>query len=314
MPRQPLTIILASPRGFCAGVDRAIHIVERALEQYGSPVYVRHEIVHNRYVVESLQEKGAVFVDELSEVANDRPVVFSAHGVPRAVPAEANRRNLFYVDAVCPLVSKVQAEARRHSNSGRQVILVGHSGHAEVTGIMGQVADDRILLVEDAEQAKTITPANPTKLAYVTQTTLSVDDTADIVSILKQRFPFIKGPSKEDICYATTNRQEAVKLIAKRCNKLIVLGSPTSSNSQRLVEVAIKAGCRDAELVQRASDVVWENLHVGTILGLTAGASAPEILVQEVVDVAKQKFNVTVEQLRTADEKVTFNLPKSITA
>lgn len=314
MPRPPLKIILASPRGFCAGVDRAIHIVERSLEQYGAPVYVRHEIVHNRYVVESLQDKGAVFVDDLSEVPNDRPVVFSAHGVPRAVPAEANRRNLLYVDAICPLVSKVHAEAKRHSDSGRQIILIGHSGHAEVTGIIGQVPCDRILLVENAQEAQVVTPANPMKVAYVTQTTLSVDDTADIVTILKQRFPFIKGPSKEDICYATTNRQEAVKLIAERCDKLIVLGSPNSSNSQRLVEVAYKAGCRDAELVQRASDVIWEELPAGATLGLTAGASAPELLVQEVVDAAKKRFSVTLEHTKTADEEVKFNLPKTITA
>ncbi len=309
----PLTIMLAAPRGFCAGVDRAIQIVEAALERFGAPVYVRHEIVHNRFVVESLEAKGAVFVDELTEAPDGVPVIFSAHGVPKAVPAEAERRGLFYLDATCPLVSKVHREAERHHAEGRQVILIGHAGHPEVIGTMGQLPEGAVVLVETVEDVAGITVRDPGNLAFATQTTLSVDETAGILAALQARFPTIASPRKEDICYATTNRQQAVKAIAPAVDALLVLGAPNSSNSKRLVEVAKKMGCTQAQLVQRASDIDWENLAGIRTLGITAGASAPEVLVEEVIEAAKQRFTVTVEQVRTAIEDVVFKLPKALT-
>jgi 4-hydroxy-3-methylbut-2-enyl diphosphate reductase len=312
--KTPLTILLASPRGFCAGVDRAIQIVERAIERYGRPVYVRHEIVHNRFVVESLEAKGAIFVDELDEVPDDRPVVFSAHGVPKAVPAEASRRQLLYVDATCPLVSKVHREAERHADSGRTVILIGHAGHPEVIGTMGQLPSGKVLLVEDVTQAETLAVPDPGNLAYATQTTLSVDDTIEIVAALRRRFPAIQGPKMEDICYATTNRQAAVKAIAARCDALVVIGAPNSSNSMRLVEVAANYGCARSRLVQRAADMDWEWLGDARRLGITAGASAPELLVDELIAACRQRYDVTVEEVRTTDESVVFKLPRQLVA
>jgi len=313
MSKQPLTVFLANPRGFCAGVERAIAIVERALAQYGAPVYVRHEIVHNRFVVESLEAKGAVFVEELNEVPEGVPVIFSAHGVPKEVPDEAERRHLFYLDATCPLVSKVHREAERHERTGRQILLIGHAGHPEVIGTMGQVPDGAILLVEDAEAAATIEVDDPDNLAYITQTTLSVDDTSDIIAVLKRRFPSLHGPKKEDICYATTNRQEAVKEIARRCDALLVVGAPNSSNSQRLVEVARREGCPRAILVQRAADIDWSLLAGIERLGITAGASAPEVLVEEVVAACRERFEVSVHNVSGVVEDVTFKLPKELT-
>jgi 4-hydroxy-3-methylbut-2-enyl diphosphate reductase len=310
--KKPLTILLASPRGFCAGVDRAIQIVERALSRYGRPVYVRHEIVHNRFVVESLEAKGAIFVDELDEVPDDRPVVFSAHGVPKAVPAEASRRNLLYVDATCPLVSKVHREAERHADSGRTVILIGHAGHPEVIGTMGQLSKGKVLLVEDVAQAETLDVPDPRNLAYATQTTLSVDDTTAIVAALRRRFPEIQGPKMEDICYATTNRQAAVKAIAERCQALVVIGAPNSSNSMRLVEVAANYGCTKSRLVQRAADMDWEWLGDARRLGITAGASAPELLVDELIAACRRRYEVTVEEVRTTEESVVFKLPRQL--
>lgn len=313
-PKKPLTILLASPRGFCAGVDRAIQIVERAIERYGRPVYVRHEIVHNRFVVENLEAKGAIFVDELDEVPDDRPVVFSAHGVPKSVPAEAGRRNLLYVDATCPLVSKVHRESERHAASGRTVILIGHAGHPEVIGTMGQLPPGMVLLVEDVEQAEQIEVADPLNLAYATQTTLSVDDTTEIVAALRRRFPGIQGPKLEDICYATTNRQAAVKAIAGRCDALVVIGAPNSSNSMRLVEVAANYGCARSRLVQRAADMDWAWLGDARRLGITAGASAPELLVDELIEACRARYDVTVEEVRTTEESVVFKLPRALVA
>ena len=312
--KTPLTILLASPRGFCAGVDRAIQIVERALERYGRPVYVRHEIVHNRFVVENLEAQGAIFVDELDEVPDDRPVVFSAHGVPKSVPAEAARRNLLYVDATCPLVSKVHREAERHAQSGRTVILIGHAGHPEVIGTMGQLPPGKVVLVEDVAQAETLTVADPENLAYATQTTLSVDDTTGIVSALRRRFPSIQGPKMEDICYATTNRQAAVKAIAQRCDAMVVIGAPNSSNSMRLVEVAANYGCARSRLVQRAADMDWGWLGEARRLGITAGASAPELLVDELIEACRTRYDVTVEEVRTTEESVVFKLPRALVA
>ena len=312
--KKPLTILLASPRGFCAGVDRAIQIVERALERYGRPVYVRHEIVHNRFVVENLEAQGAIFVDELDEVPDDRPVVFSAHGVPKSVPAEAARRNLLYVDATCPLVSKVHREAERHAQSGRTVILIGHAGHPEVIGTMGQLPPGKVVLVEDAAQAETLVVADPENLAYATQTTLSVDDTTGIVSALRRRFPSIQGPKLEDICYATTNRQAAVKAIAQRCDAMVVIGAPNSSNSMRLVEVATNYGCARSRLVQRAADMEWDWLGDARRLGITAGASAPELLVDELIEACRTRYEVTVEEVRTTEESVVFKLPRALVA
>ncbi|HYC03353.1 MAG TPA: 4-hydroxy-3-methylbut-2-enyl diphosphate reductase [Azospirillaceae bacterium] len=314
MTKPALTILLAAPRGFCAGVDRAIQIVEVALEKYGAPVYVRHEIVHNRFVVESLEAKGAIFVDELTEVPDGRPVVFSAHGVPKSVPAEAERRQLLYVDATCPLVSKVHREAERHFEAGRQIVLIGHAGHPEVIGTMGQLPDGAVLLVETLADVARLHVTDPDNLAFVTQTTLSVDDTAGIVAALRQRFPEIAGPRKEDICYATTNRQAAVKAIAERCDALLVLGAPNSSNSMRLVEVAATHGCRDAVLVQRAHEIDWQRLAGVKTLGITAGASAPDVLIREVLDACRDRFEVTVEEVVTATENVVFKLPRVLTA
>ena len=312
--KKLLTILLASPRGFCAGVERAIQIVERAIERYGQPVYVRHEIVHNRFVVESLEAKGAIFVEELDEVPDDRPVVFSAHGVPKAVPAEAARRHMLYLDATCPLVSKVHREAERHAESGRTVILIGHAGHPEVVGTMGQLPPGRVLLVEDAAQIERLVVPDPSNLAYATQTTLSVDDTIGIVTALRQRFPAIQGPKMEDICYATTNRQGAVKAIAERCDALVVIGAPNSSNSMRLVEVAASYGCTKAKLVQRAADMDWDWLGNAHRLGITAGASAPEFLVEELITACRERYDVTIEEVRTTDENVVFKLPRQLVA
>ena len=312
--KPELTLLLASPRGFCAGVDRAIQIVELALTKFGPPVYVRHEIVHNRYVVESLEAKGAVFVEELSEVPEGAKVIFSAHGVPKSVPAEAQSRELFYLDATCPLVSKVHVEAERHHNAGLQVLLIGHAGHPEVIGTMGQLPDGAVTLIETVADAEAIAPADPSKLAYITQTTLSVDDTSAIVAALRRRFPDITGPHKEDICYATTNRQDAVKEIAPRSDALLVIGAPNSSNSMRLVEVAERVGCPYAALVQRAEDIDWAALRPvlkdGGTIGLTAGASAPEVLVEEVIDAFRQHYDVKVETALIRDEAVQFKLPR----
>lgn len=308
--RPALTIRLTSPRGFCAGVDRAILIVERALEKYGPPVYVRHEIVHNRFVVESLEAKGAVFVEELDAVPNGVPVVFSAHGVPKSVPAEAERRGLFYLDATCPLVSKVHNEAERHHRAGRQIVLIGHAGHPEVVGTIGQLPDGAVVLVETVEDVARIAVGDPGNLAYATQTTLSVDDTAAIVEALRRRFPGIEGPRKEDICYATTNRQQAVKTIAAGCDAVLVVGAPNSSNSLRLVEVAQRAGCPRSALVQRAAEIDWPWLDGVHRLGISAGASAPEALVDEVIAACRQRYDVTVEQVSVTEENVSFRLPR----
>jgi 4-hydroxy-3-methylbut-2-enyl diphosphate reductase len=308
--KPPLTVLLAAPRGFCAGVDRAILIVERALERYGAPVYVRHEIVHNRFVVESLEAKGAVFVDELGAVPDGVPVVFSAHGVPKAVPEEARRRKLFYVDATCPLVSKVHREAEHHFEAGRHIILIGHRGHPEVVGTMGQLPDGAVSLVEDVAQAEALAVPDPVKLSFITQTTLSVDDTAAIMAVLQRRFPAMAGPRKEDICYATTNRQAAIKAIAGSADALLVVGAPNSSNSMRLVEVAKVAGCAKAALVQRAANIDWTFLAGVKRLGISAGASAPEVLVQEVIDACRARFDVRVEEVRVTEEDVHFNLPR----
>lgn len=314
MPKPQLTIALAGPRGFCAGVDRAIQIVERALAKYGPPVYVRHEIVHNRFVVDLLRAKGAVFVDELDECPDDRPVIFSAHGVPKSVPAAAEQRDMLYIDATCPLVSKVHTEADRHAQDGRQIILIGHAGHPEVIGTMGQVPDGSMLLVETVADAETVTPRDPDNLAYVTQTTLSVDETAAILGVLQRRFPNIAGPRREDICYATTNRQTAVKAMAPDCDAVMVIGAPNSSNSKRLVEVARNAGCPQAMLVQRAADIDWGLLHGVRRLGLTAGASAPEVLVEEVIDACRAHFDVTLDTVSVTDESVVFKLPRELAA
>ncbi len=310
MTNPALTIYLAAPRGFCAGVDRAIKIVEMALEKWGAPVYVRHEIVHNKFVVDGLREKGAVFVEELSDCPDDRPVIFSAHGVPKLVPAEAERRNMVYVDATCPLVSKVHIEAERHSENGLQIIMIGHAGHPETIGTMGQLPAGEVLLVETEADVETIEVRDPSKLAFVTQTTLSVDDTIGIVAALKTRFPEIVGPHKEDICYATTNRQEAVKEVAPKVDAILVVGAPNSSNSRRLVEVGAKNGCAYSQLVQRAGDIDWRALEGIRSIGITAGASAPEILVNEVIDAFRDRFDVTVETVETAVERVNFKVPR----
>jgi 4-hydroxy-3-methylbut-2-enyl diphosphate reductase len=314
MGKPPLTLKLATPRGFCAGVDRAIQIVELALAKYGAPVYVRHEIVHNRFVVEQLEEMGAVFVEELDEVPVDAPVVFSAHGVPKAVPAEAERRNMIYLDATCPLVSKVHVEAERLHAQGRLILLIGHAGHPEVVGTMGQLPPGAIRLVEDIEEAETIDVPDPANLAFITQTTLSIEDTAEIVAALRRRFPTIVSPHKEDICYATTNRQAAVKRIAASCDALVVVGAPNSSNSLRLVEVASKLGCDRSILVQRAREIDWEAFEGVRTVGITAGASAPELLVQEVIAAFRERFDVTIEEITVTTEHVTFKVPRALTA
>jgi 4-hydroxy-3-methylbut-2-enyl diphosphate reductase len=310
---RPLTIVLASPRGFCAGVDRAIHVVERALEKFGAPVYVRHEIVHNQFVVDTLAAKGAVFVEELSEVPDGVPVVFSAHGVAKSVQGEAERRGLTYLDATCPLVTKVHREAELHNGMGRQIIMIGHSGHPEVEGTMGQVPPGAVLLVENTAQAETVAPMDRESLAYITQTTLSVEDAGAVIEVLKRRFPDIVGPRREDICYATTNRQAAVRAIAPNCDAVMVIGSPKSSNSKRLVEVAARAGCARALLVPRVDEFDWAMLDGIDRLGLTAGASAPELLVEEVVAEARKRFAVAIEEVKVTAETVAFKLPPSLT-
>jgi 4-hydroxy-3-methylbut-2-enyl diphosphate reductase len=309
MNRPPLTIRLCGPRGFCAGVDRAIQIVVLALKRYGAPVYVRHEIVHNRYVVEGLEAKGAIFVEELDEIPAEhrqQPVVFSAHGVPKSVPADAASRNLFYLDATCPLVSKVHKQAMRHERLGRHVILIGHAGHPEVIGTMGQLPEGTVSLIETVEDADAYTPADPDNLGYVTQTTLSVDDTAGVIARLMERFPNLTPPSADSICYATTNRQEAVKAAAPGCDLFIVVGAPNSSNSKRLVEVALRAGATRSLLVQRASEIDWAEIgEIGT-LGISAGASAPEVIVDEIIDAFRERFDAKVELAITAEENEHF--------
>ncbi|MBK0400050.1 4-hydroxy-3-methylbut-2-enyl diphosphate reductase [Limibaculum sp. M0105] len=310
MTRPPLKLYLADPRGFCAGVVRAIEIVEQAIEKWGAPVYVRHEIVHNKHVVDELRAKGAVFVEELDECPADRPVVFSAHGVPKAVPAEAERRNMLYVDATCPLVSKVHIEAERHHDRGYQIVMIGHEGHPETIGTMGQLPEGEVILVETAEDVARITPRDPSRLAFITQTTLSVDDTADVVAALKARFPQIVGPHKEDICYATTNRQAAVKEMAPKIDALLVVGAPNSSNSQRLVEVGRAAGCAYAMLVQSAADIDWRAIEGVGAVGVTAGASAPEVLVEGVIESFRRRFELDIVRVVTAEENISFKVPR----
>ena len=308
--KNNMSVLIAQPRGFCAGVDRAIEIVEVALKKWGSPVYVRHEIVHNKYVVEDLKKKGAIFVDQLSECPNDRPVIFSAHGVPKSVPEEAKYRNLLFVDATCPLVSKVHIEAERYSNMGLQIIMIGHEGHPETIGTMGQLPPGEVLLVEKVEDVKLLNPRDPEKLAYVTQTTLSIDDTREITEVLKSKYPMIIEPHKEDICYATTNRQLAVKKLAKKVEAILIIGSENSSNSQRLVEVGEKAGCNYVRLVEDKSKVDWSELEKVKKVGISAGASAPEILVKELVREFKSRFSTTVNLLPVVQENVSFKMPK----
>ena len=313
--RPPLTVYLAAPRGFCAGVERAIQMVELALAKYGAPVYVRHEIVHNQFVVESLKAKGAVFVEELQDIPQTgQPVVFSAHGVAKAVPEAAKVRNLLVLDATCPLVSKVHVEAHRHYEEGLEIVLIGHAGHPEVTGTMGQLPEGAIRLIETVADARTFLPKDAERLAFITQTTLSIDDTAEIVALLRERFPSIVGPPKEDICYATTNRQTAVKAIAPHIACLLVVGSPQSSNSQRLVEVAKRAGCRTAVLIEHARAIPWDRLAGLSAVGVTAGASAPETLVEEVIAALKQRYDVTLETVTTAKESIAFNVPRGLRA
>jgi 4-hydroxy-3-methylbut-2-enyl diphosphate reductase len=309
----PLAIVLCAPRGFCAGVERAIQIVELALQKFGPPVYVRHEIVHNRYVVESLRQKGAVFVEELDEIPEtEQPVIFSAHGVGKTVREAALHRNLFHLDATCPLVTKVHREAEIHFRRGQEIVLVGHAGHPEVIGTIGQLPPGAVTLIQTEADVRTFTPKDASKLAFITQTTLSVDDTAAIVGLLRERFPDIVGPHKEDICYATTNRQEAVKRVAADVDAMIVVGAPNSSNSQRLREVALRAGCPQAALVQRAGDIDWASLAGIRRLGVTAGASAPEVLVEEVIDAFAARYDVRVEVVTAAEESVVFNLPRGL--
>ncbi len=308
--KPPLTLHLAAPRGFCAGVDRAIRIVELAIEKWGAPVYVRHEIVHNRTVVDGLRAKGAVFVEEVHEAPADRPIVFSAHGVAKSVPLEAAARNMIQVDATCPLVTKVHIEAGRHHEQGRQLVMIGHAGHPETVGTMGQLPEGEVLLVETAEDVDRLEARDPARLAFVTQTTLSVDDTAEIVAALQHRFPLIEGPAREDICYATTNRQVAVKAMAPSCEAILVVGAPNSSNSRRLVEVARKAGCPYAQLIQTAAEIDWRALEGVRSIGLTAGASAPEELVNEVIEALRARHEVTVLPVVTAEENVEFKVPR----
>ena len=311
-PAQPqaLKVLLATPRGFCAGVDRAIQIVERAITKYGAPVYVRHEIVHNRHVVDRLKALGAIFVEELAECPPDRPVVFSAHGVPKAVPAEARSRKMLYLDATCPLVSKVHVEAGRHYEAGREIVLIGHAGHPEVVGTMGQLPQGAVILIETVADARTFIPQNPANIAFVTQTTLSVDDTAEIVAALRERFPAIAAPHKEDICYATTNRQDAVKAMAAGSDVVLVIGSANSSNSVRLVEVALREGVASAHLIDDAAHLDLNWLSGASTVGVTAGASAPEVLVQGVIDKIAGVFDVTVQEIEAARETVSFKLPR----
>ncbi len=310
MSKPSLTLHLAAPRGFCAGVDRAIKIVEMAISKWGAPVYVRHEIVHNKFVVDDLREKGAVFVEELDDCPDDRPVIFSAHGVPKSVPAAAEARRMVYVDATCPLVSKVHIEAERHHQNGLQMVMIGHAGHPETVGTMGQLPEGEVLLVETEADVARLAPRDPDRLAFITQTTLSVDDTQGIVAALKARFPAIIGPHKEDICYATTNRQAAVKVMAPEVDAILVVGAPNSSNSRRLVEVGAKAGCAYAQLVQRAENIDWRALDGIRAIGVTAGASAPEILVEEVINAFRARYDVTVKEVETAVENVEFKVPR----
>jgi 4-hydroxy-3-methylbut-2-enyl diphosphate reductase len=315
MNTSPLTIRLCAPRGFCAGVDRAIQIVVLALKAYGAPVYVRHEIVHNRYVVEGLEAKGAIFVEELAEIPpqhRKQPVVFSAHGVPKSVPADAVARNLFYLDATCPLVSKVHKQALRHQRLGRHVILIGHAGHPEVIGTMGQMAEGSVSLIETVEDAECYQPADPDNLGFVTQTTLSVDDTEGVIAKLRERFPALQAPAADSICYATTNRQEAVKLAAPGCDLFLIVGAPNSSNSKRLVEVALKAGAKHAALVQRAAEIDWDAYGPLATVGLSAGASAPEVIVNEIIDAFRQRYDATVELAEMAEENEHFPVNREL--
>lgn len=312
--RRPISLVLASPRGFCAGVDRAIQIVERAVEKFGAPVYVRHEIVHNRHVVDRLKALGAVFIEELSEAPDDRPVVFSAHGVPKSVPAEAQSRQMIYLDATCPLVSKVHVEAQKHYDAGREIVLIGHAGHPEVIGTMGQLPEGAVTLIEDLKDAAAWEPKDAANVAFLTQTTLSVDDTADMVALLRERFPGIAAPHKEDICYATTNRQDAVKHLAEQSELVLVVGSRNSSNSVRLKEVGLKAGASAAHLIDDAAGIDWTWFDGVSRVGLTAGASAPEDLVQGVINAISARFDTTVEELVEARETITFKLPRLLTA
>lgn len=310
MPQMPLDLFLAAPRGFCAGVDRAVKIVELAIEKWGAPVYVRHEIVHNKFVVDGLRDLGAVFVESLADCPDDRPVVFSAHGVPKSVPANAKARNLVFVDATCPLVSKVHIEAERHAENGLQVVMIGHEGHPETIGTMGQLPKGEVLLVETPADVATLSVRDPDQLAFITQTTLSVDDTIQVVNALKTRFPKITGPHKEDICYATTNRQQAVKAIAPKIDALLVIGAPNSSNSKRLVEVGKAAGCDYSQLVRGAGDIDWRSLDGIKSIGITAGASAPENLINDVIDAFKSRYDVTVEIVESAIENIEFKVPR----
>ncbi len=310
--KQKMKLFLAAPRGFCAGVDRAIKIVEETLKQYGKPVYVRHEIVHNKYVVDELRKKGAVFVEELNQCPLDRPVIFSAHGVPVSVPMEAKSRNMIYFDATCPLVSKVHVEAKKHFDKGYQLIMIGHENHPETLGTMGQLPSGEVILVETIEDVLKLNPRDTKKLAYITQTTLSIDDTKEIVLALKEKFPEIEGPHKEDICYATTNRQQAVKKIAPFIDGLLVIGSPNSSNSKRLVEVGEKAGCSYSQLIDRSTDIDWRALSGAKNIGVTAGASAPESLVNEVIQEFKGRFKIELEYVEIAQENIQFKLPATL--
>ena len=310
MKKPELKIFLAAPRGFCAGVDRAIQIVEMALDKWGAPVYVRHEIVHNKFVVDGLKDKGAIFVEELDECPSDRPVIFSAHGVPKAVPSAAEARNLVFVDATCPLVSKVHIEAERHYKNGLQIVMIGHRGHPETIGTMGQLPEGEVLLVEDESDVQNLEVRDTQNLAYVTQTTLSIDDTFSVVQALQKKFPAIQGPHKEDICYATTNRQLAVKEIANKIDALLVVGAPNSSNSKRLVEVGKRAGCNYSQLVQRADEIDFRALKGIENLGVTAGASAPEVLINEVIESFRENHLVNVEIVETAVENVNFKVPR----
>ncbi len=312
--RKVKTVLLASPRGFCAGVDRAIQIVEQSIKKYGAPVYVRHEIVHNRHVVDRLKKMGAIFVEELDECPDDRPVVFSAHGVPKSVPAAARARELNFLDATCPLVSKVHVEAEKHAQNGHHILLIGHEGHPEVVGTMGQLQTGQMTLVETEDDAKSLSPADPENLALVTQTTLSVDDTAGIIAVLKARFPNIALPYKEDICYATTNRQEAVKAIAGKCDLFLVIGSVTSSNSKRLVEVANKSGSNASMLISSAENLDWSAIESASVIGLSAGASAPEYLTNGVIAALKSRYDVQLEEVEVTKEKVVFRLPRQLLA
>lgn len=309
--KPKLKILKAAPRGFCAGVDRAIQIVELALKKYGKPVYVRHEIVHNRFVVESLEAKGAVFVEDLDEIPdNNAPVIFSAHGVPKSVPRAAQKRNMFFLDATCPLVSKVHIEAERHHEMGRQIILIGHRDHPEVIGTTGQLPDGAVTLIETVADAENLSPKDPDNLAFITQTTLSLDDTAEIVDTLQRRFPKIRAPHRGDICYATTNRQAAVKVVSERAERVVVVGAPNSSNSKRLVEVAERAGCEKSILVQRATDIDWSDFQNVSVVAVTAGASAPEVLVDEVIEAFRARFDIDVEMVTTAEESIEFKVPR----